>query len=87
MIRRLYERIDDWLHPKRTWTWRRLRAAEIHARENSDEYQFVFGNGVLYLTGLEAIEGVAGADTKRRAIRVFSDTQRKIRATKESKRS
>lgn len=87
MIRRLYEWLDDRLHPKREWTWRRLREAKLDALEHKDEYRLILGNGTLYITGMEVIGGQPALDLKRRAVRVITDKQRKIRATKDPKPS
>jgi len=77
LIRRLYERFDDWLHPKRVWPWSRLREADLDQLEYKDEYRFILGNGAFYVSGMEVAAGQAWADTKRRALRVISDWKRK----------
>lgn len=80
MMRRLYERLDDWLHPKRLWGWRHLRAADLTQLQHKDEYRFSLGNGAFYMTGMEVLAGDGWLSTKRRAIRVITDQKRKIRA-------
>ena len=80
LIRRLYEWLDDWLHPKRIWGWRQLREAEILVMEDTDHYRFAFGNGTFYLSGLGVAAGKEWASAQCRAIRVITDANRKNRA-------